>query len=86
MTEHGINLTDEHRMLLTMRDVLYEGCWSDFEADLRARAEGRPHVFITVKTAPEMIATIRRHLDLIAEMRRWEEAAGRSLSAESEPA
>lgn len=81
MNLQGPVLTDEHRMLLTMRDTLYEGDWSDFEADLSARSAGRPHVFVTVETSPAMMATIRRHLALIAEMRDWEESSGQRLSA-----
>jgi hypothetical protein len=65
-------LTAEHRMLLRIRDTLYEGNWDDFEADLRARVEDRPHVFETVATSPEMKATIAHHLTMIAAMREWE--------------
>jgi hypothetical protein len=77
-----IELTDQHRMLLTIRDTLYEGSWEDFEADLRARAEDRPHVFETVRTSPEMKATIAGHLAMIDQMRRWERQAGRTLSGQ----
>lgn len=65
-------LTDEHRMLLRMRETLYEGHWDDFEEDLRARAQDRPHVFETIPASPEMKATIDRHLLLIGEMQAWE--------------
>ena len=77
----GFVLTDEHRMLLTMRDTLYEGDWSDFETDLKARASDRPHVFDTVPASPTMLATIQRHLSLIADMREWETKTGHRLSA-----
>lgn len=59
-------------MLLRMRDTLYEGSWEDFERDLRARAEGQPHVFETVPTSPEMKATIQNHLAMIDRLRAWE--------------
>lgn len=65
-------LTVEHRMLLRIRDTLYEGSWEDFVEDLRARAEDRPHVFETVATSPELKATIAAHLAMIDAMRRWE--------------
>lgn len=60
----------EQRMLMMMRDTLYEGDWDDFVADLTARLEGRAHVFQTVGTSPDMKATITRHLQIIAELRR----------------
>lgn len=59
-------------MLLQVRDTLYEGNWDDFIADLTARLEGRPHVFETVSTHPGMRATIARHLEIIADLRRRE--------------
>ena len=34
---NDLRLTDEHRMLLRMRDTLYEGSWDDFAHDLRAK-------------------------------------------------
>jgi len=85
----GLNRTDmplnaEHRMLLQMRDTLYEGDWDDFVADLRARAQGRPHVFETVAVSPRMKATIDHHLALIEEMRAWEAGQQRTLCADEE--
>ena len=65
-------LTDEHRMLLQIRDTLYEGNWNDFLRDLNARAQNRPHVFEIVPTSPEMKSTIAHHLALIEQMRNWE--------------
>jgi len=59
-------------MLLQMRDTLYEGSWEDFERDLRARADGQPHVFTTMPTSPAMKATIQNHLTMIDHMRNWE--------------
>jgi len=74
-------LSDEQRMLVQIRDALYEGSWEDFLADLRARAESRPHVFETVPTSPAMKSTIARHVSLIDEMRRWEGQHGRPIQA-----
>ena len=73
------HLTDDHRMLLRIRDTLYEGNWDDFVHDLRAKAEGRPHVFEIVPASEGMKATIAGHLVLIEGMRRWEAAHGRAL-------
>ncbi|UCC29094.1 MAG: hypothetical protein JSU86_12930 [Phycisphaerales bacterium] len=75
-------LDDEHRMLLRIRDTLYEGCWEDFVRDLRARAQGRPHVFETVTDSPAMKTTIENHLAMIDEMQTWELQHERTLSAD----
>lgn len=74
-------MSEEHDMLLRMRDTLYEGSWDDFELDLRARLQGRPHVFETVPMSEHMTSTIRHHLALIAAMREWESTHGESLRA-----
>lgn len=73
-------LSDEHNMLVQIRDTLYEGSWDDFVTDLRARAEGKPHVFEIAAPSAGMRETIERHLRMIDEMREWEARAGRSLS------
>ena len=65
-------LTADCRMLLQIRETLYEGSWEDFEQDLKARVRGRPHVFETIPETPGMKATIAVHLQLIDDMRRWE--------------
>ena len=58
---HGnFGLSETHRMLLRMRDTLYEGSWEDFARDLRARAEDMPHIFETVPTSQQMKATIEK--------------------------
>lgn len=76
-------LSDEHLMLLRIRDTIYEGHWGDFTHDLTARVEGKPHVFETVPANPHMKATIERHLRLIEQMGAWETKAGTSLQADS---
>lgn len=81
----AFELSDEHRMLLRMRDTLYEGSWEDFERDLRARMEGRPHVFDTVPATPGVKATIANHLRMMEAMREWEALHGRRLSGELPP-
>jgi hypothetical protein len=73
-------------MLLRIRDTLYEGSWSDFEADLQARIGGRAFVFEVVPASPEMAATIRNHLSLIAQMREWEATQGIVLRPDEEAA
>ncbi len=75
-------LTDEHRMLLHIRDTLYEGSWEDFVHDLKARAEDRPHAFETVPASPAMKSTIAHHLEMIEQMQMWEAEHGRALSGD----
>lgn len=65
-------LTDEHRMLLRIRETLYEGSWEDFTRDLQARLENRPHIFETVPASPAMKETMKSHLAMIDQMRTWE--------------
>ena len=77
-------LTADHRMLLQMRDTLYEGNWSDFVRDLRARAEDQPHVFDTIPETPGMKDTITYHLTLIDQMQAWEIAHQQTLSADKD--
>lgn len=74
-------LTPEHRMLLQMRETLYDGVWADFERDLEARLAERPYVFETVAPSDDVKATIRDHLKLIREMRAWESSTGSRLDA-----
>ena len=85
MTQGGSTefvLSDQHRMLLRMRDTLYEGSWEDFQHDLRARANHEPHVFETIPATPGLEDTINHHLALIADMQAWEQAHRQPLKAE----
>ncbi len=72
-------LEPEHRMLLQMRETLYEGSWDDFERDLKARIDGAPHVFETIPDTPGLTTTISQHLVLIEQMRTWERTHRKTL-------
>ncbi len=76
-------LSEDHRMLLQIRDTLYEGSWSDFLRDLKARALGEPHVYDVVAASPAMKSSISHHLALIEKMRDWETEHGSILHADS---
>lgn len=78
------DLTAEHRMLLRIRDTLYEGSWEDFVEDLRSRAEDRAHVFETVPASPEMKTTIATHLRMIEAMEKWEAQHQRTLKGDGD--
>lgn len=75
----GPVLTDEQRMLLDLRDILYEGSWEDFRRDLEARQASRPHVFDIVPPSPRLQETIARHLQVIDELDQWERRYERRL-------
>lgn len=79
-------LSADHRMLLEIRDTLYEGNWDDFARDLEARRRAEPHVFAIVPESPQMLATISNHLALIREMQNWERDQQATLSADDEAA
>ena len=77
-------LTEQHRMLLRIRDTLYEGSWADFRHDLQARAADEPHVFDIVPPTPEAQSVIKSHLAMIEAMERWETSCGHMLRADDE--
>ena len=79
--EQGLKLTEEQRMLIQIRDTLYEGSWDDFLCDLSARSEGRPHVFSLNCASPELKTTIEHHVTLIDELREWEREHRQTLCA-----
>lgn len=66
-------LTTDQRMLLTLRDELYEGDWDLFETDLRARLADEPHLFEIGSPSPQQKERITSHLNLIAELRTREQ-------------
>jgi len=66
------SLTEDERMLVLLRDELYEGNWDDFVQDLKDRLANKPHVFDIVPASPRLQETIREHLRLIDKLRRWE--------------
>jgi hypothetical protein len=73
------SLTDDHRMLLTLRRELYDGRWDAMLQDLRDRLEGRPHVFQWTPPDQRMRETLLCHLELIEQMQRAEDRLGIDL-------
>ena len=76
-----IELSAAQRMLLEVRDTLYEGSWEDFVRDLEARLHSQPHVFEVVPETPHFAETIRHHLRIIGELQVWEQAHHTTLHA-----
>ena len=58
--EFAKTLTEEERMLLTLRDELYEGNWDNMLQDLRDRLKGKPYIFKLVNRIEEDIVRIER--------------------------
>ena len=51
-------LTPEERLLLSVREELYESSWTRMEADLRNRLAGKPYIFKLVNRIEMDLATI----------------------------
>ena len=54
------SLTPEEKVLIRVRDTLYEGSWDELEADLRARLGGKPYIFKLATRIEEDLARIER--------------------------
>lgn len=54
------SITREERMLVVLKRELYDGQWSEMEADLRARLEGKPYIFKMVHRIEDDLARIVR--------------------------
>ena len=65
-------MTREERMLVVLKRELYESSWSEMEADLRARLEGKPYIFKLVHRIEDDLARIER-------LRTFEASAGVDL-------
>ncbi len=66
------SLTQDERMLLLLRDELYEGDWDELVQDLQDRLNGRPHLFDIQPASPRLQETIRLHLQIIQRLRERE--------------
>jgi len=69
-----MHLTALDRMLITIRDELYEGSWEEMEADLKARLEGRPYIY-------KLATRIKEDLVRIQKLKTYEEDFNINLSA-----
>lgn len=72
-------LSEEQRMLLNLRDELYEGRWDLFVSDLQARLAGHPHVFEIGTTSDRLKETITSHLQMIEILQAMEQRLGVDL-------
>lgn len=74
------SLSEEERMLVLLRDELYEGSWDEFVQDLEDRLAARPHLFDITPASPRLRETIRHHLRLIEKLREYEARTGFDLA------
>jgi len=54
------SLTDEDKMLLRLREELYEGRWDAMLADLNDRLGGKPYIFRLASRIQDDIARVER--------------------------
>ena len=81
--DFAAGLTSGERLLVTLRDELYEGSWDKMLGDLRDRLEKRPYIF-------KLSSRIETDMAAIEKMRRYESENGVNLrdflgGAEQEP-
>ena len=54
------NLAPEERMLITLRDELYDGSWENMKDDLNGRLDGRPYIFKLVNRIRDDLNRMKR--------------------------
>jgi len=67
------SLTDEDKMLLRLREELYEGRWGAMLADLNDRLGGKPYIFRLASRIQDDIARVER-------LSRFERTSGVNLA------
>lgn len=55
-----IELTAEERVLVKLRDELYEGSWDEMTRDLEARRDNKPYVFKMASRVADDLARVSR--------------------------
>ncbi len=88
------SMTPEDRLLLDLRNELYDGSWEEMEQDLEDRLAGRPYVFRLINRIGDDLQRIRRlshfetthKLDLVELARRIESEDHGTQEAGSTPA
>ena len=56
-------LTDEEKMLVLLKNELYEGSWTDMIEDLKNRLDGKPYIFKLANRIKDDIARIEQLLE-----------------------
>lgn len=66
-------LSPEERILVQLRDELYEGSWDEMLRDLEARRDGRPYIF-------KMASRVGDDIERIGRLRQTEAQYGVNLA------
>ena len=53
-------LSKEEKLLIILRDELYEGSWDELRKDLDARLDGKPYIFKLAERLEEDLERIER--------------------------
>ena len=59
-TQYCAKLSKEERMLIALRNELYDGSWANMLQDLQDRLKGKPYIFKLVNRIEEDIQRIER--------------------------
>ena len=54
------SLSKSDRMLIALRDELYDGCWDTMTEDITNRMKGQPYLFKFVNRAEKDIQSIKK--------------------------
>ena len=57
------SLTADERMLVSLRDELYDGSWEQMLKDLKDRLEGKPYIFKLVNRISADLQRIEKLMD-----------------------
>ena len=68
-----IKLSAEERVLVKLRDDLYEGAWDEMKRDLEARRDDKPYVF-------KMASRVADDLERVSRLRKLEVENGINLA------
>ena len=61
--KYSAQLSADERMLITLRDELYDGSWDQMLKDLKDRLEGKPYIFKLVNRISADIQRIEKLSD-----------------------
>jgi len=61
--KYAAQLSADERMLVTLRDELYDGSWDQMLKDLKDRLEGKPYIFKLVNRISADIQRIEKLSD-----------------------
>lgn len=60
----GVELTQDEKMLVLLRDELYEGSWDSMTKDLKDRLKSKPYIFKLVNRIQDDLVRIDKLKDI----------------------